>query len=87
MDVNVIKIDAEDNMAVATREIKAGEKINMPGGPDIIAASDIPYAHKVALKDIPDGGEIIKYGYKIGFAGQAIKPGDYVHVHNMKTED
>ena len=42
--------------------------------------------HKIALCDIPKGGDIIKYGYPIGCATENIKEGDSVHSHNIKTK-
>ena len=41
--------------------------------------------HKIALCDIHDGEDIIKYGYSIGRAVGEIKKGEHVHVHNVKT--
>ena len=41
--------------------------------------------HKIALCDISPGEKIIKYGYPIGIATAAIKEGEWVHTHNMKT--
>lgn len=46
----------------------------------------IPLGHKVALKDIPKGGDVIKYGEIIGRAGAAIPAGSHLHVHNTKTK-
>ncbi len=87
MGVNVIMISPKDNVAVATRDIRAGERIEGVKESEIVARSDIPCAHKVALSEIPEHGRIIKYGETIGMAGGLIKPGDYVHVHNLKGED
>ncbi|MBR3975860.1 MAG: altronate dehydratase [Clostridia bacterium] len=42
--------------------------------------------HKSALVDIPEGADIIKYGYPIGVATQDIKKGESVHSHNMRTK-
>lgn len=42
--------------------------------------------HKVALYDIKEGEDIIKYGYPIGFATESIAKGSTVHSHNMKTK-
>lgn len=41
--------------------------------------------HKFALCDIPEGEQIIKYGYPIGIATADIKKGEWVHSHNLKT--
>ncbi len=41
--------------------------------------------HKYALCDIAEGENVIKYGMPIGHATRAIKKGEHVHVHNVKT--
>jgi altronate dehydratase len=90
MGVNVIVINERDNVGVATRQIKAGERIELGekgGRITAKATADIPQAHKVALAEIEKGGRIVKYGETIGFAADAIHPGDYVHVHNLKAEE
>ncbi len=46
---------------------------------------NIPAGHKIALKDISRGEKIIKYGEVIGVAKEDIKKGDWVHVHNVKS--
>jgi (2R)-sulfolactate sulfo-lyase subunit alpha len=52
-----------------------------------IAVSDaIPIGHKLALVDIPAGGTVIKYGHDIGRAIAPIRPGQHLHVHNVKTK-
>ena len=39
----------------------------------------------MAICDIPQGGDVIKYGFRIGNAKENIKAGQWVHVHNIKT--
>ena len=39
----------------------------------------------MAICDIAEGGEVIKYGYRIGNAKEAITTGSWIHVHNVKT--
>ena len=46
---------------------------------------NIPAGHKIALRDIQAGEQIIKYGYPIGIATAPIKKDEHVHVHNLKT--
>ena len=75
-----IKIKEQDNVAIAVNEIKAGTEV-MPG---VIAHQDIPQAHKVALGDIPEGGEIIRYGVTLGYATNAIKQGDWINEHMLE---
>lgn len=75
-----IKINDNDNVVVALQDIPAGEVIL-----GVTAAEDIARGHKMALVEIPEGENIIKYGYPIGHAKTTIKPGQWVHTHNVKT--
>ncbi len=45
----------------------------------------VPLGHKLALADIADGADMIKYGNPVGRASEAIKLGGYVHYQNMKS--
>ena len=50
------------------------------------AEGDIPVGHKRALKDIPEGEQVIKYGHPIGRAKCNIKAGEWVHSHNLRSD-
>ena len=52
----------------------------------MIAKSDIPIGHKLALKDYKPGDTVIKYGVDIGKVVQPIAKGAHAHVHNIKTK-
>ena len=75
-----IHIHPDDNVAVALHAIPAGTVFA-----GIPAAQDIPQGHKMALKAISEGDQVVKYGFSIGHATAAIAPGQWVHTHNMKT--
>ncbi len=47
---------------------------------------DMSTGHKIALRDINQGEDVIKYGYPIGKATCNIKTGERVHTENMKTK-
>ena len=47
---------------------------------------DLETGHKIALKDISKGEDIIKYGFPIGIATENIASGSRVHTENMKTK-
>ena len=83
MLTNAVKIHPDDNVAVAVKEIKTGETV--ADGPS--ARQDIPKNHKVALRPIRAGEKIVKYGEAIGVAVSDIRPGDWVHTHNLKAEE
>lgn len=79
-----IRINDEDNVAVALVPIKEGGALCFDDG-KIFTVEDIPQGHKVALKDILKDEAIIKYGNIIGFAKDDIKKGAWIHTHNIKT--
>lgn len=47
---------------------------------------DLHSGHKIALRDISKGEDIIKYGFPIGIATENINSGTRVHTENMKTK-
>jgi len=87
MEINAIKVHPKDNVAVALKPLKAGDRILGVASDRLIAGQDLPKNHKLALEKIEPGEKIIKYGESIGTATQTIKPGDWVHTHNLKAEE
>jgi hypothetical protein len=83
MKPNTIIIDPQDNVAVALEDISTGKEIALPDGRKLSARVDIPYSHKVVLVDLAAGLPVIKYGEVIGRAKTDLKPGDWVHTHNL----
>lgn len=75
-----IKINENDNVAVAIKEINKGQEI-MYG---IIAKDIIPQAHKVALKDIKKNDEVIRYGVTLGYAIDDIEKGQWINEEMLK---
>lgn len=68
-------------MLVALQPVAKGQTLE--GG--LVAAADVPFGHKIALKPIQAGEPVIKYGYSLGVAKQAIAPGEWVHSHNLAS--
>lgn len=52
---------------------------------DDTVAVNCETGHKVALCDIDEGQDVIKYGFPIGHATRPIRKGEIVHVDNLKT--
>ena len=69
-----------DNVAVVLRPHTKGEVVA-----GVTLVNDIPQAHKVALKVIKNGEDVMKYGCPIGHATCDIQPGEHVHTHNVAT--
>jgi altronate hydrolase len=80
----VLMISARDNVATALEALVAGRLIDV-NGLTVTVREPIPSGHKVAVRTIPAGTVVIKYGSPIGTATAAIAPGDHVHVHNVAS--
>src|SRR5262249_29409604 len=79
-----------DNVGVAIRDIHAGETVEgvvleNDSVVTVSAIQDVPLGHKIALAPLPIGGTVIKYSVGVGAATAAIRPGEHVHVHNIKS--
>ena len=60
---DLIKLSTEDNVAVALRDITAGEQTAT-----VTATDEIPKGHKVALAKISKGTAVTKYAQIIGLS-------------------
>ena len=76
-----VKLNENDNVATALREINAGEITQ-----DLASKNIIPKGHKIALRKIVKGEKIIKYDQLIGIASKDILPGEHVHVENTNFQ-
>lgn len=83
MTSTVLQLKSGDDVGIALRDIRQGEAL--PPFPPR-AASDVPFGHKVALRDIAPGEVIHRLGQPIGLATAAIAAGAHVHLHNMGFE-
>ena len=87
--VNAAIIDEKDTVVVAIEKINAGDEViwrDRNGDVQkITAATDVPMYHKVAIKEMPKGTEVVKYGEHIGLAACDIHVGEHVHVPNVQN--
>ena len=51
----------------------------------LTAVEDVPAGHKIALRALPAGSPVRKYGATIGVATANIPAGAHVHVHNLRS--
>lgn len=77
-------IHPTDTVAVAMEAIRAGETLSV-GNCTVTAQENIPAGHKIALRFIPAGEDVIKYASPIGHALCSIEPGRHVHTHNVQS--
>jgi len=79
----VIRLSPEDGVVIARQALPPGT----PVGPNVLAAVRIPPGHKVAVRAHAKGEPVRRYGQIIGFATEAIGPGQWVHTHNLAMGD
>lgn len=79
-----------DDVAVVITDVAVGDEVKtvtLEGkemGP-VKAVEDIPLGHKIALRDMAEGHEVIKYGRAIGKTTKDIAKGAHVHVQNVRS--
>ena len=77
-----IRLSPDDNVVVAVDQFPAGSQIAGQ-----TARERVPRGHKMAVRPVAVNEPVRKYGQIIGFASQAIAPGEWVHVHNVAMHD
>lgn len=85
MKDSALIIHPRDNVAVALTAIAAGGMVTANGIEAFLTMDEIPVSHKIALRDISIGEEIIKYGEPVGVSTKMIKKGQWVHTHNLES--
>lgn len=81
---NILKIQSQDNVAVALEGLKKGD-VCVLDNESIQVLENIPFGHKIALKDFAENERVIKYGYPIGNTSKVIRKGEHIHTHNLST--
>ena len=84
MNTSYLKINALDNVVVAISNLKAGEVI-IDGTHEIILKDDVPAGHKVTLKNLSEGENVIKYGYPIGHVRENVEAGKWINENQIQT--
>ena len=79
-----IKINPADNVAVAINDVEAGCGFDIDGV-SITTLTKIPAGHKVALKAMAEGEDVVKYGFPIGHLLQAVPQGGLIDHSVLKT--
>lgn len=78
----VIRLAGIDDVVTAAQPIPAGAVVD-GGGFAVTVLGDIPQAHKIAVRDLPLGAPVRKYGEVIGVTTAAVAAGEHVHTHNL----
>lgn len=89
MKKQAVVINPKDNVATVVDDFPASTIIHFFNNQEehsILLLEDIPLGHKVAIKEITVGEDILKYAERIGTATEKILPGQHVHIHNMESQ-
>ena len=73
-----IRLHPDDNVVIARHQLVGGTQLE-----GFVVRGLIPPGHKVATRALEVGQAVRRYNQIIGFASQAIAPGEHVHAHNL----
>lgn len=82
MPALTIRLNPADNVVVARVDLLPGAEVEA-----IAVGGPVPAGHKLATAPIAKGEAVRKYGQILGFATEAIAPGEHVHTHNLAMGD
>ena len=78
--MDYIKINPADNVAVALQDLSKGAVVE-----GVTLSMDIPCGHKIVLRDLKAGENVIKYGFPIGHVTHDAAAGSMVDHTCIKT--
>ena len=83
--------EPDDDVGVAVADLAAGTEIGAvtlegQAVATVRLVDAVPLGHKVAMRDIPKGKDVIEYGRVIGVATAAAPKGGHVHTHCLATK-
>ena len=78
--MDYIKINPADNVAVALQDLSQGTVVE-----GVTLSMDIPRGHKIVLRDLKAGENVIKYGFPIGHVTRDAAAGTLVDHTCIKT--
>jgi SAF domain len=81
----LLLLHPDDNILVARRDIAAGERVEVDGQSFTIPAA-VELGHKLARRALDPDTRVLKYGAPIGSMKIAVKRGEHVHLHNLRSD-
>jgi LDH2 family malate/lactate/ureidoglycolate dehydrogenase len=89
--VRAVLLTPDDDVAAVLDTVAGGRTVTVTSGASgdpiatLTVGQDIPFGHKVAVRDVAQGQPVRRYGFPIGVATAPIRQGDHVHSHNMRS--
>jgi altronate hydrolase len=81
----VLKLHPDDNVLIALRDVRQGEKIDF-SGQTIVLTSDVPAKHKFVTEDLSPGAAVLMYGVLVGKVAQPIQKGSVLNTRNVRHD-
>ncbi len=75
-------LSPSDNVAILKKRVRKDDVLT-GGVSELHVLQDILPGHKIAVREIPEGAAVRKYGQIIGAALARITAGEHVHTHNL----
>ncbi len=82
----VLRLHRRDDVVIATAALVRGTTIETNGA-RMTLDRDVAAGHKIAVRSREVGDPLRRYGHVIGVASSPIRPGDHVHLHNLRQAD
>ena len=82
-----IVLNRADNVATLIDTGRAGEACALQGeaNGEVKLLQDVPFGHKLCIRDTQAGADVLKYGQVIGKASRPLKVGEHAHIHNVES--
>jgi galactarate dehydratase len=80
-----IRMHADDNVAIVANDGGLPAGTALLDGPVLV--EKVPQGHKVALRALPKGSPVLRYGVPIGFALEDIPAGAWVHERRLQMPE
>jgi altronate hydrolase len=78
----VLKLDSRDNVLVALKDLAMGETVSFEGE-QYTLASRVPAKHKFAIRDLPEGADVIMYGVLVGRTTKPLRTGELLTTNSI----
>ncbi|NIF78982.1 galactarate dehydratase [Paraburkholderia sp. Cy-641] len=77
-----IRVHPNDNVAIVVNDGGLGEGAVFPDGLKLLER--VPQGHKVALADLAEGDEVVRYNVVIGYALKPLPKGSWINEHVIR---
>ena len=85
MPLNVLQLDARDNVLIALTNLKVTDPVEF-AGQHYTPANNIPAKHKFAMRNLAVGDDVIMYGVLVGRAVKPIAAGELLTTSNIQHQ-